>query len=149
MIEFLVDREGITRLAETLEKMAENARDAMEEAKTMMLGAVTENFEREGGDKKWKPLSPSTVRERKREGFVPIRMLYRTGALLRSIKGETQSHSALLSTSLPYAHILHHGGRAGRRRQTPIPPRPFLTLREEDTLAIREAIARWISKEGL
>lgn len=146
MIEILIDQEEIARLAKTLERMADNASYAMEDTKAIMLGAVTQSFEREGGEKKWKPLSPSTLREREREGFVPIRVLYRTGTLLRSIKGEARSHTALLSVSLPHARILHHGGRAGRRRQTRIPPRPFLALSGKDALAITEVVAQWIRK---
>ncbi|MBI5727558.1 MAG: phage virion morphogenesis protein, partial [Ignavibacteriales bacterium] len=42
-----------------------------------LLEAVYKNFEAEGRPEKWKTLAPSTIRERRRKGYWPGKILQR------------------------------------------------------------------------
>jgi phage virion morphogenesis protein len=109
----------------------------------IMLNAVRENFEQEGRPK-WPPLSHTTIKERRKKGFWPGRILRRDDSLLSSIFSRNGLSSAEVGTDKPYARILHSGGKAGRGRKVTIPPRPFLTLTDEDVNEIKDVLKRFL-----
>ncbi len=90
----------------------------------IMLNAVSENFLQEGsyfGDK-WRPLASSTIKERKRLGFVPINILRRRAGdagLLGSINYSATSTGVTIGSNLYYALYLQMGTKK-------MPARPFL-----------------------
>lgn len=83
----------------------------------------------------WKPLTKATIRDRKRKGFGPTPILYRTGRLkgasVQDIGIETGS--GYVSTSDPIALIQD-------------PARPIYELSDEDLQAVDEAFIEAFEK---
>jgi len=139
-----------------------NLKPLMREISEDMLDAVKENFEREGRPK-WKPLARSTIKERKRLGYWPGKILQRTGMLLRSISKKYDSTSVVIGTNKIYAAIHQFGGsftsktNAGKNKKVnkirfmksktiKIPARPFLTLPPNELEKIKRKIEHRIVK---
>lgn len=77
-----------------------------------MKDAVYQNFEEEGRPK-WKPLAKSTIRERRKLGYWPGKILQRRsggGGLLGSITSRYDSHTAEVGTNKVYAAMHQYGG---------------------------------------
>lgn len=67
----------------------------------------------------WAPWSMATLRSRQRDGTVSRGLLYRTGALLTSIKFTVRDNVLKVFTNIPYGEFLQFG--------TPkMPARPFI-----------------------
>lgn len=90
----------------------------------ILLYAVNANF-RTGGayfqrGMEWMKLAPSTVKDRKRRGYTPIRILRRTAGdagLLGSINYSASEEGITIGTNVPYAVYLHYGTRFMPARQ--------------------------------
>jgi phage virion morphogenesis protein len=89
----------------------------MREVKGIMLDAVEQNFE-EQGRPEWAGLTPSTIRQREREGKWPGKILQRSGRLASSIVGESGKDFATVGTNLEYAAIHQFGGEVQQFAQT-------------------------------
>lgn len=127
-----------------LRRAGEDLTPVMRKISFIMLDAVEENFEKEGRPR-WTPLAPSTIKERKRIGRWPGKMLQRSaGGLAASVSNSWNSNSARAGTNKVYAAIHQFGGRAGRNREAEIPARAFLALTNEDIAEIRAAITAHI-----
>jgi phage virion morphogenesis protein len=93
-----------------------------------LVAETEEAFRREGHPDKWKKLSAATIKRRSRKGQWPGKILQVTGALARAVTPSWTSSEARISVARPYAQIQQFGGKAGRKRRTVIPARPYLPL---------------------
>ncbi|MDR1276178.1 MAG: phage virion morphogenesis protein [Candidatus Accumulibacter sp.] len=99
-----------------------------------LLSITEDAFEQESviGEKEWKPLALSTIRQRKKRGQWPGKKLQRSsGGLAASIQPFHQTHQAGLTVSKLYAAIHQFGGMAGRGHKVEIPARPYLPIKRE------------------
>ena len=145
MIKIKVDDKEIRQLLTRLQGRLKDMSPVMRKIAGIMHDAVEENFEKEGRPK-WTPLSPATIKQRKREGKWPGKILQRSGQLAASISEKYDSHSARVGTNKKYAAIQHFGGKAGRGHKVTIPERPFLKLDGEDYLTIKTVIMEYLKK---
>jgi phage virion morphogenesis protein len=82
-----------------------------------LLEAVYRNFEAEGRPQKWKHLAKSTIRDRRRKGYWPGKILQRQAGgsgLLASIHSSYTDNSATVGTNKAYAAIHQFGGQINR-----------------------------------
>lgn len=158
-----------------IEKVRRTGRDGlplMRDCARIMHDGVEENFAKEGRPK-WLQLAPSTIRNRRRRGTWPGKILQGRGRLVTSIQEKADSHNAIVGTNVVYARILHMGGtiRHGARERvlhfkgrkfakpskashgmkaqgkaytTRIPPRPFLQVQPSDLRRITETARRYL-----
>lgn len=84
----------------------------------ILLYAVAAQFRSQGAyfqkGMPWMKLAPSTIKERKRAGYTPIKILRRTAGdagLLGSINYSASSEGLTIGTNVPYAVHLHYGTR--------------------------------------
>lgn len=138
----IYDKETQDLIKRILQKSSDLS-SVTKEIEGIIYNSVRKNFEQEGRPK-WHPLSPATIKERRRKGFWPGKMLQRNDSLLSSISSRSDASSAEVSTDKPYARVLHFGGRAGRGRKASIPPRPFLKLTKEDESDIRAILKKFL-----
>jgi len=113
-----------------------------------MIGAVEENFKREGRKPEWKKLADATIEARKKakkwsKGKWKGKILQVSGArgLAGSITKRSTKYAAIVGSNLPYARIHQLGGKAGRGRKVTIPARPYLKLIDSDLKIIKDMIA--------
>ncbi len=156
-----------------IEKVRRTGRDGsalMRDCARIMHDGVEENFAKEGTPK-WLQLAPSPIRNRRRRGTWPGKILQGRGRLATSIQEKSDSHSATVGTNVIYARIHHMGGTirhaarervlhfkgkkfsrpskashgmkaAGKAYTSRIPARPFLHLEPSDLRRITEAARR-------
>ena len=96
---------------------------AMRAIATRLADRAEDAFETQASPdgKPWAALKPDTERARKKSGHVPVRILQRSGALVRSILADWSPVQAVAGTNLVYA-ATHQFGDPERN----IPARPFL-----------------------
>jgi phage gpG-like protein len=130
--------------------------------------SILRNFE-DGGRPAWKPLSETTIRERKKARKWPGRVLVRSGQL-RRIHTTAGALGVVFSAPAKYAAVHQFGARRGESgtvqarvrahkragrdvrahvRNAPvpwgdIPARPFLVLQDEDLREIARAAEEYI-----
>ena len=112
---------------------------AMRAIATHLADRAEDAFETEAspGGMPWAPLAPATKRQREKSGHVPIKVLQRSGALVRSILADWSPTEAVAGTNLVYA-ATHHFGDPERN----IPARPFLGASGEDNRFIVDTLVR-------
>ena len=184
MIKIEVDDRSIQKLLKKLKHRLNDMSPVMEEIGNIILDSVEENFEEggrysspgswRGGSKKWEPLSPSTIKQRRKEGSWPGQILVRNSAgLAASISVNAGREYVEVGTNKPYAAIHQFGGVIPERIIKPqrakalkipvekgyifrkktkipevrIPARPFLVIQDEDIEEIREAILEYLTEE--
>ena len=153
-IKMKIDDRQINELLRRLRRKMGDLTPVMEEIGELIVSSVQENFNRggrysepgswRGGNKKWKKLAPSTIRERERQGYWPGQILVRTGRLKNSIFYEAGKDHVTVGTNVVYAAIHQFGGKAGRKHAAKIPARPFLVVQDEDLEEIKEIILDYI-----
>lgn len=134
---------GFSRFAEDVKDLSEPFREIVRQFK----GIEQKQFNTEGGygSGGWKPLAPSTVEHKEREGF-SAKILVRTGLLMESLTGESPWTIAevrplelRLGTKLEYA-LLHQKGTSR------MPARPVIDLTEKDKMDFMKTIQRYLVK---
>lgn len=108
----------------------------------------------------WKKLKPSTLKQRKKSGKVPAKILTRDGDLARSLLADWDATSAVVGTNLAYATTHQFGAKKGQfgrfsiigtRQEVPIPwgnipARPFLGISTKATTQIQDEVLSFITK---
>ena len=156
-IKMKIDDRQINELLRRLRRKMGDLTPVMEEIGELIVSSVQENFNRggrysepgswRGGNKKWKELAPSTIRERERQGYWPGQILVRTGDLKESITYDAGKDYVIVGTwDIDYAAIHQFGGKAGRKHAAKIPARPFLVVQDEDLEEIKEIILDYIKE---
>lgn len=173
MVRLTVDDENVRRLLMQLEDNVGDLRDAMQEIGMYIVSRTMERFEQEGPG--WPPLSPATLRSRRRGRVSGVRrmldrirsaitgrsaysakILQDTGRLRASIgapAGEgvfrVRPREVVVGTNVPYAAVHQFGtNRAGRSHAVHIPARPFLKIEDEDVRVMQEIIRQYILMGG-
>jgi phage gpG-like protein len=115
----------------------------------IMMRSIDTNFRAEGRPK-WKPLAPSTIRQR-RKGSATI--LQDTGTLKNSFSLEVRGNEEVaIGTSLIYAPT-HNFGRVTSKATkkgfstTVIPQRKFMLFQEEDIKRIDKVFLEFMGKQ--
>lgn len=111
----LLDEEVINRRFVHLEHVPDDFRPAFEKMAEDFWAHEAEIFASEGSG--WRPLAPSTIRDRVKHGFGPAPIMVRTGRLMNSLISDTAPDSVYnvfpdrleLGTENPYA-IYHQTG---------------------------------------
>ncbi|MEI7475371.1 MAG: phage virion morphogenesis protein [bacterium] len=142
MIEIKVEDKELQKLLNKLAEKSQNLRPLMKNIAGIMQDSVEENFEKEG--QKWTPLSESTIKQRKKKGYWPGRILQRRGELAASITSKYDENSAVVGTNKVYAAIHQFGGDAGRGKKVKILARPYLKLGEKESVEIIKGIQNYL-----
>lgn len=107
------DRE-VQRLLRKVQERVKDMRPVFNVIGEIVHGSIQENFEHGGRPAEWKPLSPVTIAQRKRERKWPGRILVRMGAaggLFGSISHKPFKDRTELSARKVYAATHHFGAR--------------------------------------
>jgi len=96
-----------------------------------MADSVEENFKQEGRPEQWVELAESTIKQRKKKGYWPGKILQMRGELAASITSAYDETSAVVGTNKEYAAIHQFGGQAGRNKKVEIPARPYLQIEDK------------------
>lgn len=173
MVKLKVNDGSVRQLLAELEGNAADLSDAMQEIGMYIVSHTMERFEREGPG--WPPLSPATLRSRRRgrvsaarrlmdriissmtgRSVLSPKILQDTGRLKASIGAPSHegvfrvgSREVVVGTNVPYAAIHQFGtNRAGRSHSVHIPARPFLVVEDDDVSVMEEIIRQYILMGG-
>jgi len=169
---FTLDDRAFTRAVRGAIARGRDERPALEAIGELGRTSIAQNFAEQGRPDAWKPLSAATLYERiggsrgltkgapgrpgtrrltKRaeRGLAGMKILIRTGRLLRSIAWKIVGHGVDIGTNLIYARILSLGGMAGRGRKVKIPARPYAMWQESDKREIRRILTEHFLGKGL
>lgn len=127
-IEVKIDDKQLQQALNKLTDKCSDLRPLMQNIAGTLEDSVEENFENEGSPK-WKELSKVTIKQRKKKGYWPSRILQVSGELASSITSSYDSSSAVVGTNKVYATIHQFGGKAGRNKKVKITARPYLKIR--------------------
>ena len=120
--------------------------------------SAEQSFEKEQSPdgKPWAKLSPVTVDQRKKKGYVPIKILTQRAHLARSILADWTSNEAIAGTNVIYAGTHQFGAKQGAfgtsRRGSPIPwgnipARPFLGVSPAHNQMIVDDVIRHMHRQ--
>ena len=134
---------SLDKALKELQNKVDDKRPLMRQIAGDLLDAVEENFEQQGRPR-WKALSESTIKQRRRRGTFPGKILQESGGLAASVTESDDENSAEVGTNKVYAAIHQFGGQAGRGKSVTIPARPFLSVTDEDLGDIEERVKGYI-----
>ena len=143
-IDIELDDKAVRRALRRIAGALADPSPAMRAIATHLADRAEDAFETEAspGGMPWPALKPATERARKRSGHVPITILQRSGALVRSILADWSDTEAVAGTNLVYA-ATHQFGDPERN----IPARPFLGVSEQDNRFIVDTLVRHIDPD--
>lgn len=138
-------RQLLARLAER----TSNLRPPMAAIGEIVVESVQRNFEehRSPDGKTWAPLSDRYARwksTKKGRNLSDILLLNRV--LMGSIHHRAERDRVAIGTNIVYGAIHQFGGRTGRGHAATMPARPFLGVRDDDWVEIRDVILKHIKK---
>ncbi len=113
MYEIKIEDSGVEA---ALGKMLERARDLaplMRNIAEDLYDVTMENFEQQGRPA-WSPLSPATIRSRRKRGHWPGKILQQSGRMRASVAPFHDDASAGVGVATPYAGIQQLGGTIER-----------------------------------
>jgi len=131
-IEIKIDDKELNQVLNRLFEKTSDLRPLMKNIAGIMADSVEENFKQEGRPEKWAELAESTIKQRKKKGYWPGKVLQMRGELAASITSEYSKNSAIVGTNKAYAAIHQFGGNAGKNKKAEIPARPYLNLGEKE-----------------
>jgi len=102
-------------------RRAGNTFGLMRECAGIMHDEIEENFAKQGRPDRWRGLKPSTIRNRRRKGNWPGKILQVRGRLATSFQEKSDNNNAIVGSNVKYAAIQHFGGEtrhAARERIT-------------------------------
>lgn len=111
------DDSGVYRLLRQIEKRLGNLKPAMSLIGEIVHGSIQQNFEEGGRPRRWRPLSPVTIAQRRRLGKWPGRILVRSGVaggLMGGISYRPYKDRVELSANKVYAATHQLGARRGQ-----------------------------------
>ena len=145
-IEIKIDDKELNQVLDRLFEKTSDLRPLMKNIAGIMADSVEENFKQEGRPEKWAELAESTIKQRKKKGYWPGKVLQMRGELAASITSVYSENSAIVGTNKAYAAIHQFGGKAGRNKKTKIPARPYLKLEAQDKAKILTQIEKFLDK---
>jgi len=106
-----IDDRGARLLLRRLVRNSENIRPALNDIMGDLLSSIDENFQKQGRPKRWTPLKPGSIRQRRKKQQSGTKILQASGLLASSINGKVQGDSKItIGSPLPYARIHDQGG---------------------------------------
>ncbi len=169
-IKITVLDQAVLNLLYRLKARTSDLRPAMKDIGEIVRSSVIENFTQGGRPNRWKPTKilstylsytirrtksgirykkAYTLKGRMTKAFERYttgkKTLIDTGRLRNSITARAYPNRAIVGTKVVYAAIHQFGGMAGRNRKVKIPPRPFLLVQDQDWIAIRQSLERYLS----
>ncbi len=142
-IEVKIDDKELQQALKKLADKTSDLRPLMQNIAGIMEYSIEENFEQEGRPK-WQKLSPVTIKQRRKKGYWPGRILQMRGELASSITSSYDSNSAIIGTNKKYAAIHQFGGKAGRGKKVKIPARSYLRLGDNEKAQIIQVINKYM-----
>ncbi|MBI5056994.1 MAG: phage virion morphogenesis protein [Nitrospirae bacterium] len=156
MITLRVDDSKVVALLGDLKDRAGNTRPVMSEIGDIVISSIEKNIEVggrysspdswKGGSRKWKGLSPATIKQRTKKGHWPGKILQQTGLMAGSVSKKVGTNSVTIGTNKIYGAIQQFGGKAGRGHKVTIPGRPWIVVQDEDLTEIGHAITAYLMK---
>lgn len=186
-IELQFDNSQVKQLMNAMVRNMTNPQPAFHTIGELVKAGIKDNFEEGGaysspdnligGEKKWRPLSPATIKKRERKSRGPHQILLDSGALRDSINAKAGKDSVVIGTNFEYAALQHFGSKkewksptgdrfsavvahiiGGKVKAKPlknkrkllrgyIPARPFMTIRPTSLEDMVEILARFITGE--
>ncbi|MXW01612.1 MAG: phage virion morphogenesis protein [Holophagales bacterium] len=143
-----IDQVEFRRVSERLDRLVRDTDDltpAMRAVSEYLLYRAETSFENESAPDgaPWAPLSPATIRERRRSGKDgPI--LQRDRRLFNSLDTDHGRDFAATGTNLVYASTQQFGRRSDGVEV--IPARPFLGVARRDGDEITDIVARYLER---
>ncbi|MBQ3347578.1 MAG: phage virion morphogenesis protein [Synergistaceae bacterium] len=141
--------EGIRKAQQKLKLTAEKLRDMRQFWTSVGMyvqrQTIRERFDKEQtpDGQKWKPLSPATIKHRKKHHKKGnMKILQDTGELRRSVAYEADDKSVRIGSKLKYART-HQFGRGN------IPARPFLGVNDPEKLHITSMFRQYVKRNIL
>lgn len=144
MITSTIDTKRLTHLFSTLKKRVDNTAPLMRSISRDMVSAVEDNFEQEGRKPKWKKLKASTIKQRiikqrKKKGKWPGRILQMSGRLINSISSKHTNKEAIVGANVFYAPFLQKG-------TAKMEARPFLKFTQSDITQFENTITNHLGR---
>jgi len=155
MIIVELDTKQFKNLEKYLGKISKKLGDLripLKQAGLLMIKSIDTNFKVQGRPNKWKPLSQSTVKLRRRGSSA---ILQDTGRLKGSFALEVSNWEARIGTSIAYAPAHNFGsvtvrntawGKPTKSYVHTIPQRKFMLFQEEDKKRIDKIFSAYIGK---
>lgn len=130
---FSISRD-LNKLKDSVKK-TKNDKRFLKFAANVILKRVQDNLKREGYSEasrfvKWKPLQPSTLKEKKRNGYSK-KILERTGKMKKSFSYKIENDSDIKITSTKYMVYHQYGTKK-------MPKRKIVTFTKDDLKKIKE-----------
>ena len=144
-IEIKVDNAELQRYLNKLTERTSDLRPLMRNIAGIMADSVESNFEPEGRPK-WQDFLNGTIKQRKKKGYYPGKILQMRGELAASITSSYDEDSAMVGTNKVYAAIHQFGGDAGRGKKVKIPARPYLKVGDEELKQINDSVSDYLAK---
>lgn len=150
-----------------------NLKPLMLNVAEIMHSSVMKNFRDQAANgKAWQKLAPSTIKQRKKKGYWPGRILQRRGGgdgLKASVQSSHGDDFAQVGTNKIYAAIHQYGGvisqsslktyirkksaglnaakpKRNKMRQIRIPARPFLVINDRDLVKVQKTVLDYLYK---
>lgn len=170
-INIKIDDADVAALFKRLHAKVSDMTPVMEVIGQIVRTSVVGNFEEggrysepgnwRGGNKRWAPLSISTLFAGRNSRFAGKRGRFKKGAeeqfkgrmtlvdtarLRNSINVDAGRNKVEIGTNVKYAAIHQFGGKAGRGKKINIPARPFLVVQDEDIREINSVLKRYLTE---
>lgn len=143
-IEIKINNKEVEEALREVAKKTEDLRPLMKNIAGIMADSTEENFKEEGRPDKWKELAEATIKQRKKTGHYPGRILQVEGLLASSITTHYDNDSAVIGSNLDYAAIHQLGGNAGKNKKVTIPARPYLCLSDDEIIEITTEVQNYL-----
>ena len=143
-IEIKIDNKEVEQALLETARRAEDLRPLMKNIAGIMSDSTEENFKEEGRPDKWQELAEKTIKQRKKTGHYPGRILQVEGLLASSITTYYDNESAIIGSNLEYAAIHQLGGEAGKNKKVKIPARPYLCLSDDEFMEITTEVQNYL-----
>ena len=134
---------------ERFDLRGKNLYPALQRAGQILGEVIEQNFETQGRPKKWTRLRPSTIKERQRAGYTPIKVLTRSGSLrkgfsFRITRRQLRVYNETTTRSGYSLALLHQHGWTHWKSRQRISPRPPVALTAGDERRIYRVIRDYI-----
>lgn len=148
------DIQGLNQLLRRMSQLATDTRhveSALRAAGAYLVDSIEKNFEQQGRPKKWSPLSPATLRRRRKgRGRGGPKILIDTAKMKNAIDYKVHSEGAEVGLNVVQARRQHFGYEGGSGRgHSRTPARPFVLVQDpQDIVEIGNIFRRHVARRG-
>lgn len=142
------------KIGNLIERLA-NPKEAFRKVGLFLRSKILDHFDRQQGHTgKWKPLSPATIKSRKKSGK-GAKALVNEGNLINSLQGggnsifEIENTSVKVGTTIPYAKYHQHprfpdAPTNSLNANKKVPKRDFIYVSTKEKEQLKEIIKRYL-----